>query len=462
MSNYQEFLQTKEIVDLPTGIEREVKLNPSLFPFQRDLVKWALRRGRAAIFAGTGLGKTPMQCEWARHVEAYLKKPGLILAPLAVSHQTISEAKKILGMDISLAQDADDIGKRGVYITNYEKLAHFETEVFGFVVMDESSRIKGADSKTRQAIMESFSGTPFKLCCTATPAPNDYLELGQHAEVLGVMSMNEMLSTFFVHDGGETQKWRLKGHAERDFWKWLASWSACLTKPSDLGYSNEGYDLPPLNVREVIVEAGPLDGELFASDAVTLEDQRAVRRGTMGARVQKVAELTNGNEDQWLVWCGLNDESSALTDAINDATEVTGSDSDDSKEKAMLGFADGSVSRLVTKSKICGWGMNWQNCHKMIFAGIDHSFESMYQAIRRCWRFGQKHPVDVYIVMSDRDGAILQNIKRKQADAERMQRELVEHMADLTKRELVRAGRTRTIYNPTIKMQLPSWLNSAA
>lgn len=461
MTPYQEFLARKAIIDAPTGIEWPTKLNKALFPFQSAVVKWALQRGRAAIFAGTGLGKTPMQCEWARHAAEHTGKPGLILAPLAVSHQTIEEARKILGLEITYAEYAGDIQGNGLFITNYQKLDRFDGVDFGWVVLDESSIIKSVDGKTKEKLIERFRDVPFRLACTATPAPNDYMELGNHAEFLGVMRSTEMLSTFFVHDGGETQKWRLKGHAEKDFWKWMASWSACFTHPRDLGFEQEGYDLPPLRIHEVIVdcETKPLEGELFALQAKTLDERRGARRNSIEERVAACAKLVaDAPDDQWLTWCGLNTEAEDCAEAT-DSENITGSDSDERKEKMMLGFAHGEVERVTSKVSICGFGMNFQRCHKMAFVGLNDSFEGMYQAIRRCWRFGQLHPVDVYIILSSLEGEVLKNIKRKEADAVAMQKALVEHMAVLTRKQLGKAGaRTKLEYNPTQKLQLPSFV----
>lgn len=459
--NYREFLKKKAIVDNPTGIENPKGLKKSLFPFQKAVTEWALKRGRAAIFAGTGLGKTPMQCEWARQVEKHTERPVLILAPLAVSYQTIEEAKKILGMTIAFASGKEDIGECGVYITNYQKLERFDVSIFSGVVLDESSILKSMDGSTKERLIESFCHTPFRLACTATPAPNDYMELGNHAEFLGVMRSTEMLSTFFVHDGGETQKWRLKGHAESDFWRWMASWSACFTHPRDLGFEQDGYDLPPLRIHEVIVEheAEPMAGELFALPAQTLDERRHARMESVIPRVEKCAELVAVSpDDQWLFWCGLNTEAEETAKQTK-SENITGSDSDDRKEKMMLGFAHGEVSRITTKVSIAGFGMNWQRCHMMAFVGLNDSFEGMFQAIRRCWRFGQTQPVDVYIILSSQEGEVLKNIKRKEADAGAMQKSLVLHMADFTKKQLtIQSVRETLPYNPSVNLTLPYFL----
>jgi len=461
MTTYQEFLQRKAIVDAPTGIESPKGISKSLFDWQQVIVEWALKRGRAALFEGTGLGKTPQQCEWANHVEQFTSMPVLIVAPLAVSHQTIAEAKKILGLEITFAHDQSEVGQCGVYITNYQKLDKFNPRAFGGIALDESSILKSIDGSTKQKLIDDWTVVPFRLACTATPAPNDYMELGNHAEFLGVMKSTEMLSTFFVHDGGETQKWRLKGHAESDFWKWMASWAVCIQSPSDIGFDGSPYVLPQLRIHEVIVDCDskPLAGELFAMPAKTLQERRGARQISIEDRVAKCAEIIAESPDgQWLTWCGLNSEADLCAKATK-SENVQGSDSDERKESVMLGFARGEVPRLTSKVSIAGFGMNWQLCSKMAFVGLNDSFEGMYQAIRRCWRFGQKNPVDVYIILSSLEGAVLDNIKRKEAEAEAMQKALVSHMADLTKRQL-KAGaiRTKIEYNPKTRIKLPSFI----
>lgn len=461
ISDYHKFLERKAIIDAPTGIPNPKGISKSLFPFQQACAKWMIQRGRAALFAGTGLGKTATQCECAKHAEAHTNLPALILAPLAVAHQTIDEAKKILGMTVTYAEHPYDIAERGVFITNYQKMDRFDDIEVGCVVLDESSIIKSQDGKTKAKLLERFADTPFRFACTATPAPNDYMELGNHAEFLGVMKATEMLSTFFVHDGGETQKWRLKGHAEKDFWKWMASWALCFTHPRDLGFDQPGYDLPELRIHEVIVDCDskPLDGELFASEARTLDERRGARRQSISERVEACKALIESQPDeQWLIWCGLNKEAEQCAKET-DSENITGIDSDERKEEMMLGFVKGNPKRITTKTSIAGFGMNWQNCHLMCFVGLNDSFEALFQAIRRCYRFGQLHPVDVYIILSSLEGEVLKNIKRKEADAVAMQKALVEHMAILTRTQLGKSvTRTKLEYNPTKTLQLPSFI----
>lgn len=424
--DYADFLARKAITDPPTGLSSVPALNPAMFDFQRDITSWALRRGRAAIFADCGMGKTIMQLEWAKHVPG----PVLILAPLAVASQTIREGERF-GIKVGYARSQAQVTER-ITITNYEMLAHFDPSHFAGVVLDESSILKAYDGKTRTEIIDAFRQTPFRLACTATPAPNDYMEIGNHAEFLGVMSRVEMLAMFFVHDGGETQKWRLKGHAESEFWKWMCSWAVMIRKPSDLGYPDNDFILPELVMHEVTVAVEDRTmGQLFAVQAQTLQERLQARRSTIAERVSDTAAVVNATADPFLVWCNLNDESAALAKAIPGAVEVTGSDSPEAKEAAMLGFSRGEIRVLVTKPSIAGFGMNWQHCNNMAFVGLSDSYEAFYQAVRRCWRFGQRKPVNVYVVTAETEGAVVANIKRKESDAMKMAESMVEHMKDL-------------------------------
>lgn len=459
--DYAGFLEAKRIMDPMTGIRDAVDLPSIMFPHQRDIVHWALRRGRAAIFAGTGLGKTLMELSWADKVAVYTGKPVLIFAPLAVASQHIREAGKF-GFPARIASTQNDVGP-GINVTNYQKIEHFDLSQFGGVVLDESSILKSTDGKYRTKLVEECRSIPFRLAATATPAPNDFMELGNHAEFLGVMSYTDMLATFFVHDGGETQKWRLKGHAENEFWKWMASWSVMLRKPSDLGYPNEGYDLPPLRYQSHTVsvdyEPSMETGLLFPVEARTLQERIAARRDSVDERVALAASMTPSDRP-FVWWCNLNSESAALAKAIPDAVETKGSDTDDVKERKLADFSEGRTRVLVTKAGVAGFGMNWQHCSDTGFVGLNDSFEQVYQAVRRFWRFGQKNPVNVHFIASEMEGAVVANLRRKEADADRMAAAMVAHMADLTS-ELVRgSARVRPDYNPTIPMTIPSWLNA--
>lgn len=421
---YAAFLDTKTVHDIPTGLEIVPPLHPSLFDWQRDVVTWALRRGRAALFEDCGLGKTFQQLEWARHVPGKV----LILTPLAVAEQTVAEGVHF-GIPVGHATRQADVREQ-ITVTNYEKLAHFDPTAFAGVVLDESSILKSYDGATRTAIIEAFQRTPFRLACTATPAPNDHMELGNHAEFLGVMSRTEMLAMFFVHDGGETQSWRLKGHAVDDFWRWVCSWAVNIRNPGDIGYDGSRWVLPPLRVHQSTVETVSDGLHLFPMEAQTLQERLAARRESNDTRVAECARRVNGTPGAWVVWCHLNSEADALIDAIPDAVEVRGSDTEAQKVAALEGFAAGRIRVLVTKPSIAGFGMNWQHCHQMAFVGLSDSWEQYYQAVRRCWRFGQTHPVDVYCIAADTEGAVVSNLKRKDAAAETMAGAMAAHTKD--------------------------------
>lgn len=448
---YIDFLNNKKFILESSGFDVDKNiLNPMLYDFQKDIVRWALAKGRAAIFADCGLGKTPIQLEWAHKVCEYTGGKILILAPLAVASQTVREGNKF-GIKVTICESQEDV-VGGINITNYEKLDRFVANEFIGIVLDESSILKSFTGKVRTSIIENFQNVPFKLACTATPAPNDYMELGNHSEFLGVMTRSEMLAMFFVHDGGETSKWRLKGHAETVFWQWMASWCVFIDNPINLGYEMTGYDLPKLNITEIIV-----DGDTPLTTPMTLSERRDARRDSLYPRCEKAAEIANSKNEQFLIWCDMNNESELLSRLIDDAVEVEGSDKPEHKSNSMLGFSDGSVKRLVTKPSIAGFGMNWQNCHNMIFTGLSDSYEQFYQAIRRCWRFGQTNEVNVWIVISAKEGCVKQNIERKQSDFIKMQQAMIELTKEITKKELKKTCRISTPYEPLKQMILPKW-----
>jgi hypothetical protein len=458
---YEDFLARKRITDPMTGMDSVGDLPAFLFPHQRDIVSWALRRGRSAVFAGTGLGKTAIELVWADKVSKHTGKPALIFAPLAVSAQHIREAQKF-GLSARIVRDQSECVD-GVNVTNYQKIEHFDLSAFGGIILDESSILKSTDGHYRTRLIEECARIPFRLAATATPAPNDFMELGNHAEFLGVMSYTDMLATFFTHDGGDTQKWRLKGHAENEFWKWMASWAVMLRKPSDLGYPDEGYALPPLvqNQHVVGVEYAPsLDtGNLFPMEARGLSERIAARRDTVSERVQMAARLTpEGRSFVW--WCNLNAESEALCKAIPGAVEVRGSDSEEAKERKLIDFSEGRTRVLVTKPSICGHGMNWQHCADTGFVGLSDSFEQVYQAIRRFWRFGQTKPVTVHFIAAETEGAVVANLRRKENDADRMAAAMVMHMADLSAANVRGQVRDRPDYFPTIPVKIPDFVRS--
>jgi hypothetical protein len=445
-ADYQTFLHTKSLITPPAGFTVDLDaINPQLFPFQRDIVRWALARGRAAIWADCGLGKTPMQLEWARHVAEHSGGNVLILAPLAVAQQTAREGEKF-GIAVTVCERQSDV-QAGINVTNYEKLHHFDPTAFAGIVLDESSILKAYDGKTRTLIIESFQQTPYRLACTATPAPNDYMELGNHAEFLGVMSRVEMLSMFFTHDGGETQKWRLKGHAESEYWRWLCSWAVMLRTPADLGYDAADFVLPPLAIVPHVVDVDvPAGGMLFALPAQTLTERRQARRASITDRVQLAADLANSSDEPFLIWCNLNAEADVLEALIPDAVQVAGRHDDTYKRDAMLSFSAGVVRVLVTKPPICGFGMNWQHCPNVIFVGLSDSYEQFYQAVRRCWRFGQQQPVQCHVITSSLEDAVVKNIQRKEQDAQHMQSEMVEHMHTMNAANIRATGRDESPY----------------
>lgn len=445
---YEAFLANKRRTDPATGLAEIPDLPAQLFPFQRDIVRWALRRGRAAIFAQTGLGKSFMELAWGQAVHTTTGGNVLLLTPLAVAGQMVREAGKF-GLAAKHCAHQGEV-EPGVTVTNYAKLHHFDLSQFIGVILDESSILKAFDGKTRSMLIERCAQVPYRLCATATPAPNDFMELGNHAEFLGVMSLTGMQAVFFVHDGGDTGKWRLKGHAEDEFWRWMCSWSVLLRRPSDLGYDDGAYDLPPLQQAEHIVEA---DGVV----AKTLSERLRARRESLEQRVAHAATLVP-TDRPCVLWCNLNDESAALAAAVPDAVEIRGADPEDKKERILRDFAAGNIRVLVTKPTLTGFGLNWQHCADTIFVGLNDSFEQVYQAVRRFWRFGQTKPVNVHFVAAATEGAVLDNLRRKEADAERMGAMMVAHMADLSNELVHGAARQTDDYHPTIPVAVPFWL----
>lgn len=451
MLKYDDFINSKSKTFENMGIDIDRNtLNPNMFEFQKDIVRWALKKGRAAIFAECGLGKTLMQLSWADEIHKHTGGKILILAPLAVAPQTKDEGEKF-GIPVNICESQDDVID-GINITNYEKIDKFTGNSFQAVVLDESSILKSFTSSTRNKLIDNFSRVPFRLACTATPAPNDHMELGNHSEFLGVMTRTEMLSMYFVHDGGNTAKWRLKGHAEDVFWNWMASWAVFIDNPKNLDYEVDGYDLPELKINEIVV-----DGDKVTSETLTLTQRRQARKDSLELRCQAAADIVNSSDEQWLVWCDLNDESAMLKSLIDNAVEIKGSDKASHKTGSMLNFSGELIKCLVTKPSIAGFGMNWQQCNNMIFVGLSDSYEKYYQAVRRCYRFGQKNEVNVYIIISAKEGAIKANIERKQEDAKKMQDAMIKLTKEVTKKELQVTTRIMTEYVPKVKMLLPDW-----
>jgi DNA modification methylase/superfamily II DNA or RNA helicase len=426
-TDYARFLASKRLVVPAAGKDiGSNSVNGMLFPFQADLTRWSVRKGRAAIFADTGLGKTFMQLEWARLIGGR----SLIIAPLSVARQTVGEGRKI-GIDVRYERSGGE-ADGGITITNYEMADHFDPAAFDSVVLDESSILKALDGKTRAKLTEMFAETPYRLCCTATPAPNDITEIANHAEFLGIMPRADMLASFFVHDD---EGWRLKGHAEEPFYRWLASWGMSITRPSDLGYDDDGFILPALNAEPVWVESDYVpEGMMFAVGLDGIQGRQKVRRATIEQRVNAAAALVD--DDQWLFWCGLNDEGRELHKRLPGSVLVEGSQSAEEKALAIEAFQDGKTQILITKPKIAGFGMNLQNCHNMAFVGLSDSWEAYYQCIRRCWRFGQEHPVNVAIVLSEAERPIYENVMGKETEALLMRQRLIENVQEFERAEI--------------------------
>ncbi len=425
--NYQQFLESKRMAVPSVGFDVPLEnLNPKLFDWQRAIVRWALHRGRACLFEDCGLGKTVQELEWAHQV--CLKKTGsvLILTPLAVAPQFVSEGQKF-GIEVTHCRTQKDV-RHGINVTNYERLHHFNADDWDGLVLDESSILKSFDGVTRKQIQEFSKRIKYRLAGTATPAPNDLIELTNHAEFCDVMTGKEIIALFFKQDGNTTHQWRLKGHAREAFWKWMAEWSVAIRKPSDLGYEDGGFILPPLNVRSVVVDGAPSDGFLFAMEAQTLMERRSARRASQKDRVELTSGLVNDSKESWIVWCNLNSESEALAKSIPDAIEIRGSNSVEEKEQAVQDFLTGGARVLVSKPSIFGFGLNFQHCHNMAFVGLSDSYEEFYQAVRRCWRFGQTKPVTAHVITATTEGAVVTNIRRKEKQASEMFDEIVKHM----------------------------------
>ena len=458
---YDEFLKTKEIQAINSGIDvDDSELNENLFPFQRDIVKFSLRKGRSAIFSDCGTGKSAMQLDFARLVCKHTGGKALIIAPLSVVKQTRKEGIKF-GIESKVVRDQSEVVD-GINITNYEILNHFDEDAFNCVVLDESSILKSFTSSTRNELIDKFVNTPYKLCCSATPAPNDISEIANTVEFLGIMSRTELLATYFIHDSGDTSKWRLKGYGEEKFWEFMATIAVCVRNPSDLGYSSEGYELPKLNLIKHVVRSKPKDYEFIARRAETLSERREARKESMDDRVEVATELVDSSDESWIVWCDYNAESSALHKAISESVEIVGRDTPERKADVAIDFADGNIHALVSKASIYGFGMNFQSCHNMIFCGISDSYESFYQAIRRCWRYGQEHEVNVHIIISEAEMNVLENIERKQALMDEMQNRMVALMKDVTMSEIKHTTRITETYKGIESISMPYWMKDGA
>ncbi len=437
--DYDAFIEGKNRKHISCGFEPGEILTP-LFDWQRQVVQWACRTGRAALFEDCGLGKTLQQLEWASQVVRHTGGMVLILTPLAVAAQTQREAERF-GIRAHVVESQEQC-TIGIYITNYEKLEHFDCSKFAGVVLDESSILKNFTGVTRRKLTAAFAETPYRLCCTATPSPNDYTEFGQHADFLGVCTPAQMLATFFLNDTFNTGDWRLKKHAEKAFWQWVSSWAACLAKPSDIGFSDDGYELPPLNLQAVVVEVdetrGAKECELFRHATFSATTMHEELRFTVENRVGMLAIMVNGSTEQWVVWCNTDQESRMLRNAIHGAVEVKGSDKASYKERAAMDFIDGKIRVLISKSRIFGMGMNFQHCHNTAFVGLSYSFEALYQSLRRLYRFGQTRQVNAYIFYASTEGPILKTIKQKIKQHEEMQMRMKQASAAFSEHETKR------------------------
>lgn len=461
MSNpeYHAFLERKRPKAKPSGFHVDLgEINKNAFEYQKETIQWLLVQGRAAAFLETGMGKTLIQLEWLRHVWNRTKKPVLLLCPLAVARQTIREhAKFSVDCPIRFVENQSDVGP-GINVTNYHKLHHFDVSVFGGVGLDESSILKSYMGKTKRLLVDVFQNTEFLLACSATPAPNDHMELGNHSEFLRVMNSNEMMARWFIKDQMDATSWRLKNHGVEDFWRWVSSWAVCAEFASDLGHPEEDFQKPGINeeIINVSVNHDPAKtGSLFPETKVSSTDIHKTMRVSTAQRVAKAAEIANSIDGPVIVWCERNDESALLTKAINGAVEVKGSDSDEVKERNLIGFSDGTHRVIVTKPKIAGFGMNWQHCHHMIFTTPTFSYESRYQAISRCNRYGQEKTVNVYTLTTDSVENVMRTLERKRLAHEQMKSAM--RSANFKKSEAL-VKQIREAYEPTRKIQLPSWL----
>ena len=462
LADYRGMIAAKRIAFVPRGMATIPSLNPALKDHQRHAVEFALKAGCAALFLDTGLGKTLCALEWGRVVVEYTGRPVLMLAPLAVAAQHEREAVKF-GIDAKAVREPDEITTPRVYITNYDRLSKFNADDFAGVILDESSILKSFHGATTKALIATFKDTPFRLCCTATPAPNDHAELGQHSEFLGVMSQSQMLTRWFIHDSADTGNWRMKGHAVQDFWNWVSGWARCVSKPSDLGFDDTGYDLPTLDLKRHIVEAdrsldagAEKDGQarLFRMPDTSATSIHREKRMTTDARANVIAALIAKEPDEaWVVWCDTDYEADALADRIPGAVEVRGSMSPEVKEANLTMFSTGQVRVIITKPSIAGFGLNWQHSARMAFVGLSFSYESFYQAIRRCWRFGQTRAVNVHVACADTEESIWQIVSRKAGDHDAMKLEMTAAMA-----RAARIVPEQAPYQPAKPLALPQWI----
>jgi hypothetical protein len=460
---YRSLVAQKAVAFQPRGLAKIPALSPAMKDHQAHCTDFALRSGSAALFLDTGLGKTLCALEWGRVIVEHTNAPVLMLAPLAVSGQHQREADKF-GIDAKAIREPSEIAGPRVYITNYERLGRFGLDDFAGIVLDESSILKAMMGKTSRALIEAFSRTPYRLASTATPAPNDHAELGQHSEFLGVMAQNMMLQRWFLHDSADTGNWRMKGHAVEDFWNWVASWARCVSKPSDLGFSDDGFVLPTLSTHRHIVQADRSTGDtghekdgqarLFRMPDTSATSIHKEKRLTNDARADAIAAIVAKEPDEaWVIWCDTDYEADALAARIPEGVEVRGSMSADEKEAKLTAFSTGQARIIITKPSVAGFGLNWQHCARMAFVGLSFSYESFYQAVRRCWRFGQLRPVDVHVACADTEEAIWTVVSRKAGDHDGMKQQMTAAM-----RRAAGISHHAVAYQPTVSVNLPSWI----
>lgn len=465
MKNYKDFLNAKLVKTQKSGFSvGEADIHPKLFDWQNAVVRWALDHGKAALFEECGLGKTLQQVEWARHVHAHTGGNVLIVSPLAVAHQTVREAEKI-GVTVKYIRSQEEADS-GIYITNYDILKSFDGAEWAGVVLDESSILKSYTGSIKRMILEMFETVPYKLACTATPAPNDYLELGNHAEFLNVMRSNEMIQRWFINDTMQAGGYRLKKHAEGDYWKWVTSWAVCISRPSDLGFQDEckaySFDMPKLVIHEERVSVDHSrafeKGQLFVDSTLSATDLWREKKMTYRERCERAAAIIGKSRDFWIVWCDTNEEADYLMELLPKAVEVRGSDSIKEKERKLSEFSDGKAKVIITKSDIAGFGLNWQHCHKMVFVGVTYSFEKTYQALRRSWRFGQTKDVQAYMISAESEGEVVKVLKEKEILHKEMQQSMNTAMKanGLGKTD----HRAAVEYIGIVDMTTPEWLTS--
>lgn len=463
MSRYRELLARKTVDFEPRGLSAVPELSAAMFPHQRAVTEFALRQGCAALFLDTGLGKTLCALEWGRAVARHTNRPVLMLAPLAVGAQHQAEAERF-GIEARSVREPNEGRGADVVITNYERLHRFDPSAYAGVVIDESSVIKSFTGATTRRLIEAFARTPYRLACTATPAPNDHMELGQHSQFLGVMASNEMLTRWFITDQTEMGRYRLKRPAIKPFWNWVASWARCVGRPSDLGFDDAGFALPELRLHRHVVRGDLVDRSgadqplLFRVPDASATAIHREKRASAAARAARIAELVAAEPDEaWIIWCDTDYEADALGAAIDGAVEVRGSMRIEEKEERLTAFSTGRARRLITKPSVAGYGLNWQHCARVAFAGLSYSYESFYQAVRRCWRFGQQRPVEVHVAMAETEMGIWQAVSRKQDEHTAMKVEMTAAM-----QRVAGVHRVLSDYEPTRRVALPDWITEWA